>query len=115
MRQTGYCSQNMQQTRENMQQISGGQTNIQRSGSSHANLLVTAGEICTASNLVVSYINQDTSFLRGDIRDFCRERNLEEVYFLHYCASLTWNGHNLRKDSKNFRRAEEEDKNVRTD
>ena len=26
MRQTGYCSQNMQQTRENMQQISGGQT-----------------------------------------------------------------------------------------
>ena len=28
MRQTGYCSQNMQQTRENMQQISGGQTNI---------------------------------------------------------------------------------------
>ncbi len=34
-----------------------------------------------ASNLVVSYINQDTSFLRGDIRDFCRERNLEESLF----------------------------------
>lgn len=88
MRQTGYCSQNMQQTRENMQQISGGQTNIQRSGSSHANLLVTAGEICTASNLVVSYINQDTSFLRGDIRDFCRERNLEESLFFALLRQL---------------------------
>lgn len=104
MRQTGYGSQDMQQTRENMQQISGGQTNIQRSGSSHANLLVTAGEICTASNLVVSYINQDTSFLRGDIRDFCRERNLEESLFLHYCASLIWSVYNLRKDSKSFQR-----------
>lgn len=88
MRQTGYGSQDMQQTRENMQQISGGQTNIQRSGSSHANLLVTAGEICTASNLVVSYINQDTSFLRGDIRDFCRERNLEESLFFALLRQL---------------------------
>ena len=50
---------------KNVQQI-----NTQQSGSSYAKLLVTDGEIRTASNLVVSYINQDTSFLRGDIRDF---------------------------------------------
>lgn len=53
---------------KNVQQI-----NTQQSGSSYAKLLVTDGEIRTASNLVVSYINQDTSFLRGDIRDFCRK------------------------------------------
>lgn len=86
MRQTGYGSQDMQQTRENMQQISGGQTNIQRSGSSHANLLVTAGEICTASNLVVSYINQDTSFLRGDIRDFLPGKKFRRKFIFRIAA-----------------------------
>ena len=88
--QTGYQA-NMQQTggyRANVQQISGVQTNIQRSGSSHVNLHVTAGEIFTVSNLVVSYINQDTSFLQGDIRAFCRERNLEESLFLALLRQL---------------------------
>lgn len=42
--------------------------------------------ICeTASGLVISYINQDTSMLRGSIPAFCRERNLEESLF---CAIL---------------------------
>ena len=27
---------------------------------------------------MISYINQDTSFLQGDIRAFCRDRGLEE-------------------------------------
>ena len=69
--------------RKNVQQI-----NTQQSGSSYAKLLVTDGEIRTASNLVVSYINQDTSFLRGDIRDFCRERNLEESLFFALLRQL---------------------------
>ena len=68
---------------KNVQQI-----NTQQSGSSYAKLLVTDGEIRTASNLVVSYINQDTSFLRGDIRDFCRERNLEESLFFALLRQL---------------------------
>lgn len=69
--------------RKNVQQI-----NTQQSGSSYAKLLVTDGEIRTASNLVVSYINQDTSFLRGDIRDFCRERDLEESLFFALLRQL---------------------------
>ena len=68
---------------KNVQQI-----NTQQSGSSHAKLLVTDGEIRTASNLVVSYINHDTSFLRGDIRDFCRERDLEESLFFALLRQL---------------------------
>lgn len=43
------------------------------------------GTLVTASGLVVSYINQDTSFLKGSIREFCRQRNLEESLF---CAVL---------------------------
>lgn len=40
-------------------------TILQQSGSRYEKLFVTDGEIRTASNLVVSYINQDTSFLQG--------------------------------------------------
>lgn len=43
------------------------------------------GEFSVAPNLVISYINQDTSFLRGSIKDFCRDRNLDESLF---CAIL---------------------------
>ena len=63
-------------------------TILQQSGSRSEKLFVTDGEIRTASNLVVSYINQDTSFLRGDIRDFCRERNLEESLFFALLRQL---------------------------
>lgn len=44
-----------------------------------------AGVCETASGLVISYVNQDTSMLRGSIPAFCRERNLEESLF---CAIL---------------------------
>ena len=37
------------------------------------------------SGLVISYINQDTSFLHGDIKQFCVENELEESLF---CALL---------------------------
>lgn len=43
------------------------------------------GTLVTASGLIVSYINQDTSFLKGSIREFCRSRNFEESLF---CAIL---------------------------
>lgn len=43
------------------------------------------GEIRTASGLVISYVSQDTSFLRGGIREFCEERGLAEHLF---CALL---------------------------
>lgn len=43
------------------------------------------GELTTVSGLVVSYVNQDTSVLKGSIRAFCQQRNLEESLF---CAIL---------------------------
>lgn len=47
--------------------------------------MAESGTIQTASGLIVSYISQDTSHLRGNIKDFCKEQNLDESLF---CAIL---------------------------
>ena len=47
--------------------------------------MLEQGTLTTASGLVISYINQDTSFLKGNIKEFCAERNLDESLF---CAIL---------------------------
>lgn len=39
---------------------------------------IESGEITTASGMIISYINQDTSFLKGNLTEFCRECELEE-------------------------------------
>ena len=44
-----------------------------------------AGTFDTASGLVISYVNQDTSMLRGSISEFCEKRQLDESLF---CAIL---------------------------
>lgn len=43
------------------------------------------GVIQLASGLVISYINQDTSFLKGSIKEFCKQSALDESLF---CAIL---------------------------
>ncbi len=47
--------------------------------------VMESGSLQTASGLKVSYINQDTSFLRGSVQDFCRKKDLDESLF---CAIL---------------------------
>lgn len=39
------------------------------------------GTLATASGLVISYINQDTSHLFGDLKTFAKKQNLEESLF----------------------------------
>lgn len=47
---------------------------------------VTESGVCeTASGLVISYVNQDTSFLSGGLPAFCKKRNLDHSLF---CAIL---------------------------
>ena len=48
-------------------------------------LFIEKGSLYTAPGLVISYVSQDTSFLKGNIRDFCRKRGLDESLF---CAVL---------------------------
>ena len=59
---------------------------LQKAGAEGTELPIMESGICeTVSGLVISYINQDTSMLRGDIHQFCEERNLSESLF---CAIL---------------------------
>ena len=48
-------------------------------------LCVESGSLYTAPGLVISYVSQDTSFLKGSIFEFCREKDLDESLF---CAVL---------------------------
>ena len=48
-------------------------------------LFIEKGSLYTAPGLVISYVSQDTSFLKGNIRDFCRKRGMDESLF---CAVL---------------------------
>lgn len=50
--------------------------------------LVERGSLETASGLLVSFVSQDTSFLRGSIRNFCQERKLEEHLFFAILRQL---------------------------
>ncbi len=46
---------------------------------------VAAGELKMGAGLKISYVSQDTGFLRGGIREFCQKRGLDEGLF---CALL---------------------------
>lgn len=47
--------------------------------------LIESGVFETASGLIISYVNQDTSGLKGTISEFCSSNNLDESLF---CALL---------------------------
>lgn len=47
-----------------------------------------SGTLATASGLVVSYINQDTSYLRGSLKEYGRQNGLDESLFLAILRQL---------------------------
>lgn len=62
---------------------------LQKAGVADTNLPVTESGFCeTASGIVISYINQDTSMLKGSISLFCKERNLDESLFCSILRQL---------------------------
>ena len=73
----------------------GGQTNPRKD-------YVESGVLTTASNLVISYINQDTSFLQGNIKQFCRERSLDESLFCTVLRQLGMDRIQFMKNMENF-------------
>lgn len=59
---------------------------LQKAGMENSDMPVMENGVCeTASGLVISYINQDTSMLKGGIFEFCTKRGLDESLF---CAIL---------------------------
>lgn len=47
--------------------------------------VIEEGILTVGAGVKISYINQDTSFLKGSIKEFCQKQNLEESLF---CAIL---------------------------
>ena len=56
--------------------------------SHQASTMLETGTLTLASGLVMSYINQDTAFLKGSLKEFCRARDLEESLFFAILRQL---------------------------
>lgn len=61
-----------------------------------------SGMLKTASGLKISYVNQDTSFLRGSIQDFCAQRGLEESLFCAICRQLDMDRAQFSKNMEEY-------------
>ncbi len=61
-----------------------------------------SGLLKTASGLKISYINQDTSFLKGSIQRFCVQRGLSESLFCSICRQLDLERVQFSKNIEDF-------------
>ncbi len=62
---------------------------LQKAGFCAASMAVSEEGVCeVASGLVISYVSQDTSWLNGDLSQFCRERNLNDSLFYSILRQL---------------------------
>lgn len=65
-------------------------------------LLRETGSLQTASGLIVSYINQDTSFLKGSIKEYCKARDLDESLFCSLLRQLDMERIQFTKNMEDF-------------
>ncbi len=76
---------------------------LQKAGLSEASLPVTeSGTFETASNLVLSYVNQDTSHLVGGLSGFCRTHGLDESLFFAILRQLDLERVQFSKNMKEY-------------
>lgn len=62
---------------------------LEKDVSAHAQSnMLESGTLSLASGLVISYINQDTSFLKGGLKQFGKDRDLEESLFFAILRQL---------------------------
>lgn len=66
------------------------------------NLEIVDGNLNVGSGLIISYINQDTSFLKGTIEDFCQYRGLDKSLFLAILRQLDFNREQFSKNMEDF-------------
>ena len=60
------------------------------------------GELRVASGLKISYINQDTSFLRGTLKEYADAAGLNESLFLAVLRQLDLEREHFGKDMSDF-------------
>ena len=61
-----------------------------------------SGKLNIGSNLIISYISQDTSFLKGDLKEFARNSNIEESLFKTILRKLDFTREQFEKDISDF-------------
>ena len=73
---------------------------MQKAGALDVNVTAEEkGDCETGAGLVISYVNQETNWLRGSVREFCQKKHLEEALF---CAVLCQLGMERRQFTKNL-------------
>lgn len=65
-----------------------GTEQLLRAGAAPERNWLEEGTLTSAAELVISYVNQDTSFLRGSLRQLCERRGLEESLLCSILRSL---------------------------
>lgn len=60
------------------------------------------GAMEIASGLTISYISQDTSFLKGNIRDFCERRRLNQSLFCSVLRQLDFERISFEKNMEDY-------------
>ena len=64
--------------------------------------LVTEGTLNVAPNLVISYINQDTSWLRGSLRDYALKNGLDYSLFFSILSQLDMSRIQFEKNIEDY-------------
>ena len=64
--------------------------------------MLETGELQTAAGLKISYVNQDTSFLRGSIQEFSRQKELDESLFCAILRQLDMERVQFEKDMEHY-------------
>ena len=64
--------------------------------------LVENGSLEVGSGLIISYINQDTSFLSGTLQKFCEDRGLNRSLFLAILRQLDFDREQFFKNMEDF-------------
>ncbi len=88
-------------TEEEYEKIYTGQS-VKEIQSEKSSFLLETGRLQTASGLVISYINQETSFLKGSIREYCKEHNLDESLFCSLLRQLDMERIQFSKNMEEF-------------
>lgn len=60
------------------------------------------GECKTGNNLIISYICQDTSCLKGNLKDFAKAENLDETLFKAILRKLDFSKNQFEKDMSEY-------------
>ncbi|MBO4902960.1 MAG: ABC-F type ribosomal protection protein [Lachnospiraceae bacterium] len=64
--------------------------------------LIVNGTLDVASGIVVSYVSQDTSHLKGSLHAYCEEQNIDETLFLALLRRLDFGREQFAKEMQDY-------------